>query len=131
MTTSDEEFIEHAKITGYNYRKLYGKYPDQIYVQLKRLVLMDVKSIVFPILPEAKLHASLAQARAEARDTQVSRHTTRLSGLVSSSFGGSIAWDEVYVEAPEFSTGFSLSKKTYLRSGTALARMSKSEYEVS
>lgn len=118
---TDDELMERAARSGYNYRRVYGVFPDTIGIHWQRLKRMTQTCIMFPDPPTVTSQLYLVTDM-DASSVRSCIHRTALEPLKDRE---DMDYDEVYVPVPELPDG-----QQRLRSGEALARMARSEYEV-
>ncbi len=112
MTNS--ELLDRAAQAGYNYRKVYGSFPDKIGISLHRLYGLKQTCIFFPEPPPVEACLFLADSMDVPLRTSI--HRTPLEPVD----GPDINADDVYLPVPELPDG-----QERLRSGEALSRMAK------
>ena len=111
----DIDLFAKASKAGYDYRELYGKFPDKIGIHYKRLSMLRRGSIIFPVMPPRIPVMAYADLDIPP-DLTISMHYTRFEPVR----GQGIIWDEVYLPVPESEQG--------VMPGERLARMAK-EFE--
>ena len=90
---NDTELFAKASKAGYDYRALYGKFPDKIGIHYKRLGTFR-RFIIF--LEQNPIPAVVEQLDKAMEGITVRQHQTMVEPVV----GADIEWDEVYVSAP-------------------------------
>lgn len=113
---ADSELIQLAREAGANYHILYGEYPKEIGIHLSRLKHMTQDILLFREMTPRSLPTAFDTSLQPPPGIKV--HVTHLSGVIG------VSWNDVYVDAPELGT------RGPLRSGEALARMAKSEFDL-
>ncbi len=110
---TDEELLDRAAQAGYNYRKVYGSFPDTIGIHWHRLRGMSQTCLMFPEPPPIVSRWWLSDV---SLDTPLLSCLHRM--LLEPVDGPDINYDEIYVPVPELPDGYER-----VRSGESLARM--------
>ena len=113
---NDTDLFAKASKAGYDYQKLYGKFPDKIGIHYKRMATFR-PSIIFPKLNPIPVLSVVQRLEDVALESlTISQHRA----LFEPCMGPDISWDEVYLPIPGGKNG--------IISGAMLAKMAK-EFE--
>ncbi len=102
----NKELYSKAVQAGYNYRKVYGKFPERIGIHRLQMQQLDHFLIVFPVHPETK--PTYIDGKPDFTNFRYSQHATYFDAIV----GKDIEYDEVYVLVGDTSDQRVISGKT-------------------
>ena len=91
---SDTKLLDKALKAGYDYRAVYGKFPDKIGIHVKQLGLLPFYLLF--ILDPPPIEIALLADEPSLADMTIHRHEVRIEPVM----GPDIYPDEVYFPAP-------------------------------